>query len=127
MHPRNAERLRCLDLGPSLPLPPLFQCRAELAARTTVPEKFGGHDCRVEVDVGSKVARGQATRAALFRMRNFGCSIRKADWIELRDKLRAEYGVEVIGTERHGQARGYETGPAPLRASSAVQNHRVSD
>lgn len=56
------------------------------------------------------------TKAHLSGMLNDGTRgpISKADWVELRDKLRAEYGVEVIDTERHGQDRGYETGPAPL-------------
>lgn len=55
-------------------------------------------------------------RAHLSGMQNDGTQgpISKADWLELRDKLRAEYGVEVIDAERHGEGRDYDTGPAPL-------------
>lgn len=40
--------------------------------------------------------------------------IRPADWLELRDKLRDEFGVEVVSSERHGERRDYDTRPAPL-------------
>jgi hypothetical protein len=41
-------------------------------------------------------------------------AISRADYLELRDKLRAEYGVEVIESERHGEERKHDTGPVPL-------------
>ncbi|HVR53752.1 MAG TPA: hypothetical protein VMS38_28765 [Pseudorhodoferax sp.] len=40
--------------------------------------------------------------------------IRRSDYLELRDKLRTEYGIEHIESERHGGAKVHDTGPAPL-------------
>lgn len=39
--------------------------------------------------------------------------IPRSEWLALRDALRA-HGITLVQSERHGQDRGYETGPAPL-------------
>lgn len=41
-------------------------------------------------------------------------AIRGRDWLELRDRLREAFGVELIETERHSEHKEYPTGPAPL-------------
>lgn len=40
--------------------------------------------------------------------------IHKRDWVALAALLREQFGIAQIESERHGQDRGYETGPAPL-------------
>ncbi|KQP39686.1 hypothetical protein ASF44_08115 [Pseudorhodoferax sp. Leaf274] len=39
--------------------------------------------------------------------------ITKRDWLELREMLHG-IGVELIESSRHGEAKDYDTGPAPL-------------
>lgn len=40
--------------------------------------------------------------------------MRGRDWMELRTQLRRVFGVELIESERHGEDKSYDTGPAPL-------------
>jgi hypothetical protein len=40
--------------------------------------------------------------------------VRSRDWLELRDALYRQFGVELIETERHSEQREYATRPAPL-------------
>lgn len=41
-------------------------------------------------------------------------AISKADWLDLRRMLRERYGIEHIESERHGERKSFDTGPAPL-------------
>lgn len=40
--------------------------------------------------------------------------IHRDDWIDLARLLRDKYGVRKIESERHGEDKSYDTGPAPL-------------
>lgn len=86
---------------------------------TLTLRRYGPGESHAERDRFASVATAQlmgGTRAYISGFLNDGTKgpIHKRDWIALVALLRERFGIEQVESERHGQDRGYETGPAPL-------------